>query len=277
MVCRLVDQVVTFLLGGENACCGSAMCRERLDQLWHGQGGRGERCLPFCIPLLFILTLSEYSGQTQTKLTNKTHAKELGWLNRQLCMKTARVCPWRGIQANREVRQCRVQVDLLIDTTASWFALLIGCWTEFYLCLACDSGESIPSNYSLPSKKHEGLCKTWFKIILNHCGLAQSPGENTFLLAVWYCFSSEHIWSGRCKEQFFPYLYRLWLRNDPSMPVAYFSLQSVLYCNLNVALQNKYLGLSPPLFFTKKWTLLKVNWMGKKMGGDWKSSAPGWV
>lgn len=52
------------------------------------------------------------------------------------------------------------------------------------------------------------------------------------------------------------------------MPVAYFSLQSVLYCNLNVALQNKYLGLSPPLFFTKKWTLLKVNWMGKKMGGD---------
>ena len=42
MVCRLADQVVTFLLGGENACCGNPMHRERLDHLWHGQEeGRG--------------------------------------------------------------------------------------------------------------------------------------------------------------------------------------------------------------------------------------------
>lgn len=39
MVCRLADQVVTLPLGGENARCGNAMCRERLDQLWHRQRG----------------------------------------------------------------------------------------------------------------------------------------------------------------------------------------------------------------------------------------------
>lgn len=113
MVCRLADQVVTFLLGGENARCGNAMHRERLDQPWHGQGGRGERLFPFCILLLFILTLSAWDRLIPNQQIQLS-CQELG----QLRVKPARVYLGRGIQANRELRQCRVQVDLLLSYTA---------------------------------------------------------------------------------------------------------------------------------------------------------------
>lgn len=115
---RLADQVVTFPLGGENARCGNAMCRERLDQLW-----RGERLFPFCIPFLFILTLSAWDGLRPNQQI-KLPCQELG----QLRGKPPRVCPGRGIQANWDLRRGRVQVDLLLsfaaDLLLNWFLAL---------------------------------------------------------------------------------------------------------------------------------------------------------
>lgn len=114
MVYRLVDQVVTFPLGGENARCGNAMCRERLDQLsWQGRGGRGETSFPFCIPSLFILTLSAWD-RLKPNQQIQLSCQELG----QLHVKPARVCPGRGTQASPELRRGRVQVDLLLSYAA---------------------------------------------------------------------------------------------------------------------------------------------------------------
>lgn len=58
MVCRLADQVVTFLLGGEDACWGSAMHRERLHQLWHHKEDR-EKLVSLLEALLFTLPSSQ--------------------------------------------------------------------------------------------------------------------------------------------------------------------------------------------------------------------------
>lgn len=178
------------------------------------------------VPLLCIL-----SAQDRLKPTNTTRTEELGWLNRHEGS--------QGLDSNSGAETVHVQVDFLVLYAAD---LLLNWILPLY-----SLGERGDHSYQVialsPFKETwrslQDLVQNYLKLLWTSLISWRKPLPSGCLIL--FLFWTYLKWKlGRVALS----LYKLWLKN------VYFSLQSVLFCTLNVALQNKGLGFSPPLFLS---------------------------